>query len=135
LYRKYLIPGQDLFKPLGCLDTNGYIKVSINYRACYAHQIIWLLHTGEWPEILLDHRDKDKANNRPGNLREATHRINSLNAKKYVNNTTGVRGVSFSKQSGYKVTIAGKFLGYYPFLKDAKEVADAHYRYIDNEPR
>jgi hypothetical protein len=129
LYWKHPLKGRNLYKPLGCKDSNGYIKTSVAGRACYAHQIIFFLFYGRWVK-LIDHDNRIRDDNRPNNLLESNHSANGMNSKIWKTNTTGVKGVSFSKQSGYKVTIQGKFLGYFVTAAKAKEVADAYYKHL-----
>jgi hypothetical protein len=55
---------------------NGYarVRISVN-RAKYgvsAHRIAFALANGRWPDMVVDHIDGDRTNNRPGNLREVT---------------------------------------------------------------
>ena len=59
-----------------------------------AHRVIWAMMTGRWPDDEIDHRDRDPANNRWENLREATHSLNMLNRDEPSTNTSGVKGVS-----------------------------------------
>ncbi|MCO1498261.1 HNH endonuclease, partial [Limosilactobacillus reuteri] len=61
----------------------------------FLHQQI----AGAPPGAITDHRDGDGLNNRRANLRPATAVQNGYNCAKYKNNTSGVKGVSFHKQS------------------------------------
>lgn len=56
-------------------------------------------HYGYMPENGLDHRDRNPRNNRIDNLREATQSCNMRNTNLQRNNTSGVRGVSWSKRA------------------------------------
>ena len=49
----------------------------------------------EWPPFDLDHIDGDRTNNRMSNLRPTNDRLNCGNAKRYKNNTSGHKGVSW----------------------------------------
>jgi len=73
---------------------NGYVEVSIDGKAYYAHRLIWLIMTGAMPCDQIDHIDHNPNNNRWENLREATHQENSKNMSMPVNNTSGHVGVS-----------------------------------------
>lgn len=79
------------------IALNGYKRVNINGTVHLVHRIIWLYVFGEWP-VGIDHINGDRADNRLSNLREATKEVNSRNLRKFVTNTSGVVGVSFSKQ-------------------------------------
>ena len=110
-------------------DTQGYKVGSIFGRLYKAHRVIWAMQTGEWPESHIDHRDLDPANNRWHNLREATRSQNLCNTNKRSNNTSGYKGVSWSKRSRkWKATITHQNkqhrLGYF----STPEEAHAAYR-------
>ena len=82
------------------------------------------MHKGYLPDIL-DHIDGNKLNNRIENLRECTEVQNCYNAKTPKNNTSGIKGVSWSKRlkkwrAQIQVNGKKKSLG---FFFD-KEVAD-----------
>lgn len=62
------------------------------------HRLVWLLHTGQFPEFDLDHKDGDGLNNRLDNLRLSVGGINLQNKARYSSNTSGHTGVSWSKQ-------------------------------------
>jgi hypothetical protein len=50
--------------------------------------------TGEWPEGVVEHINRVRTDNRWANLRP---QLNRLNRAEYRNNTSGVKGVSWSK--------------------------------------
>lgn len=56
--------------------------------------IIWVFHTnGIWAEDELDHKDRNRSNNKISNLREATHSQNGMNKRILKNNTSGATGI------------------------------------------
>ena len=59
----------------GC---NGYRKVGIKGKQYYAHRLVWLWMTGEWPEVI-DHINHDKLDNRWCNLRDVGYEENNKN--------------------------------------------------------
>lgn len=65
-----------------------------------AHRVAWLYMTGEWPPGEIDHINGDKQDNRFSNLRICTHQQNNHNQAIRRNNTSGVKGVYWSKQQG-----------------------------------
>jgi hypothetical protein len=81
---------------------DGYIRIEVGGRVYFAHNIVWLMTTGEWPEGKLDHRDRQRSNNRFSNLRPATDSQNAANRIKHSNNTTGFNGVKFVKRNAAK---------------------------------
>lgn len=54
--------------------------------------------TGEWPKDQIDHIDCNPSNNKWANLRPAKNQENASNQRAPRNNTSGVKGVSWSKQ-------------------------------------
>jgi len=78
----------------GCPDptAGGYIKMHLMGKYYYAHQLVFLWHTGYIPKEI-DHKDHNPVNNLWGNLREVTHKINGQNQKKYKTNTSGTTGI------------------------------------------
>lgn len=81
----------------GC-ESNGYRIIRINGKYIYMHQAIYLLFHGYIPKII-DHVDNNRKNSKIENLREATKAQNAWNAKLNCRNTSGVRGVSWNKQT------------------------------------
>lgn len=120
LYWKNPGRGKNLYKPIGCYDSNGYKKVTINYVNTYVHIVIYFLYYGEWPSGIIDHKDRCRHNNVPSNLIDTNHSGNAMNTGIWKTNTTGVKGVSWSTQfQKYKVTKQGRHLGYFDKLEHA----------------
>ena len=87
----------------GCL-TRGYILVRIGNRLYRAHRIIWEMHHGPIPSgMVIDHVNKDRADNRLSNLRLATPLQNGANSKARKHNTTGLKGVMAACSSHNRV--------------------------------
>ena len=102
----------------GINKVSLYVVLNLNGTIYHAHRLAWLLHYGEWPKGLLDHRNGIKSDNRITNLRECTQQQNMWNKKTYANNKTGYKGVSFHKASGKfraQIKVADKHisLGYH----------------------
>lgn len=114
-------------KTAGCLNAEGYRKVTINKHTYMVHRIIWLWHYGFWPKIGLDHINGDKIDNRINNLREATEAENNQNKRKHQsNNKSGYLGVSPHEKKWQAVITINKkqiYLGLY----DDPELAHAAY--------
>lgn len=81
----------------GSQSGNGYKKVTVNKKAFYTHQIIFLMQHGYIPK-LIDHVDGNSKNNNIDNLRESNKSLNACNAKTPVTNTSGHKGVIWSKR-------------------------------------
>jgi hypothetical protein len=88
-------------KPIAMrLDRKGYRIIGIvPHGNMAAHRLAWLYVTGAWPTCEIDHINGIPLDNRIANLREATRLQNVSNQKIRVNNTTGIKGVSWSKKS------------------------------------
>lgn len=76
------------YKSHGYCVTKGIIKDN----GIRIHNII-MDNLDYIDEIIYDHQDKDKMNNRKDNLRLVTNQENSMNMGKKVTNTSGVTGV------------------------------------------
>lgn len=114
----------------GNLHSSGYYQVTIDNQVYYMHRLAWFYIFESWPKNLLDHIDRDTKNNKITNLREVSQLENMQNTKNYNTNTTGFKGVSFSKRSNkFKATISLNnkplHLGYY----DTPE--EAHNKYLE----
>ena len=74
-------------RPAGSMDKSGYLTIGFNGKHYRAHQLAWLIITGDWPFGELDHDDRDKGNNRFRNLRPATKAQNAINSGVPANST------------------------------------------------
>lgn len=61
------------------VNTAGYIIVRFEGKLQYAHRIIWLMATGDWPTHDIDHIDGVPSNNILENLRAVTRSANQHN--------------------------------------------------------
>ena len=110
-----------------CAD--GYRQVSIGKRKLVMeHRVIFLWHHGYLPDEI-DHIDRNKSNSRIENLRAVTHRQNMRNSSARKNNVSGVKGVSWHKNTGKWIVQLGvngrkKYVGVYDDLDLAQLVAE-----------
>jgi len=110
------------------LHPNGYKYVSINNINYLEHRLIFAMHHNYFPENI-DHIDLNKSNNLIENLRKATHQENCYNRPLRQDNTSGIAGVTWSKE--YKkwtvrIAVNGKrlFLGRFVDISVAKLIAN-----------
>jgi len=77
----------------------GYLRAEIGFKNYYLHRLAWLYEYGSFPKGHIDHINGDKTDNRICNLREATRSQNLCNVAKTKRNTSGIKNVSFHKES------------------------------------
>lgn len=107
----------------GWVSPRGYIRISIDGKRYYAHQIAWLLHHGTIP-MQLDHINRDKGDNRIENLRICDHAQNQTNNRLREHCSSRYKGVCRYKPLGKwmaYITANGKriHLGYHVEERDA----------------
>lgn len=109
----------------GCIcKRDGYNLIGVQGRVYKANRLAWLYMTGEWPAGLVDHANGNCSDDRWENLRLATASQNVFNSGVFAHNTSGYRGVYFSKQAKKwhaRITYQRKtiHLGFYDNLEDA----------------
>lgn len=115
----------------GSLNDKGYVVIKIDDRLYKAHRLAVLYMTGEWPEETVDHKNRNKSDNRWENLREATQAQNSANQCMHARNKNGAKGVSKCSNGKYRVVIRVNYrlisVGTFETLVEAKTAhAKAH---------
>jgi len=122
--------GRPYGKPAGTLRL-GYLTVIVDGKQYAVHRIVFLLKHGRWPKGDIDHREGERADNRPLEIREATRSQNLRNSKLSARNKTGFKGVSF--HSGRQKFMAWgrvdgrtKYLGSFDTADAAARAYDAH---------
>jgi len=86
-------------KVAGSLDSNGYISIRIDRKLYFGHRLAWLYTQGYIPEHQIDHKNRIKNFNGIKNLREASQACNMQNCKINKNNTSGIKGVYWSRKA------------------------------------
>lgn len=100
-------------------NTHKYARVMIEKNHYLVHRIIYQMHYGDLTSSdVIDHIDMNRYSNRIENLRKANVFINNQNQGDRKNNTSGYKGVSWSKQkSKWRATITinrkHKHLGFF----------------------
>lgn len=106
---------------------NGILRVTFNGKNYYVHRILSVMYgllESYDSDLVVDHIDNNQLNNSSSNLRACTQAENSLNCRKSLANSSGVKGVSFDKESGKwaaYVQTNGKLkkIGRYANIEDA----------------
>jgi len=121
-------------------DTDGYRQFSFKRKTFKVHRMVYLLCKGHLPNML-DHINRVRHDNRIENLRRTASFENSWNRDISPLNTSGVKGVIWSKDHKKwmaRITCKKKriFVGYFDDIKDAesalsKERKALHYDHKD----
>jgi hypothetical protein len=92
--------GRSAGSPVGCTPKGdfGYVVIGVDRRLYLAHDLAFVFMVGVWPLEDVDHINGVKDDNRWGNLRPATRSQNNGNSRLRTDNTSGLKGVSFSKE-------------------------------------
>jgi hypothetical protein len=59
--------------------TRGHRVIRINKRGYFAARLAWLYMTGEWPEMDMDHINRDGTDDKWHNLRDVSRSTNCFN--------------------------------------------------------
>lgn len=107
--------------------SDGYRQIRIDGGRYLAHRLAWLYMTGEWPALLVDHKNGNPRDNRFTNLRECDDQQNRANSRLRRNNKSGWMGVSHRR---------GKWAAFIGVAKETKYLgsfdcpAAAHLAYV-----
>jgi len=124
---------------VGTLREDGYIGMYHKGKYLMVHRAIWVMHNGEIPDgYIIDHIDRNRANNKIENLRLVTPTENNFNREKQSNNKSGRKGVSWHKQKGkwvaqIKIEGRNKFLGFFDSLEEASKVYQEQAKVLHGE--
>lgn len=111
-------------KPISSIYGKGYIGITVDGQRIMAHRLSWFFMKGVWPDGEIDHKNGVRTDNRWDNLRLAIGSTNQINTKIHKHNTSGHRGVSWSKTYNKWVACVyvenkQKRLGYFSNIEDA----------------
>lgn len=112
-------------------SPTGYLHGSIRWEGkrffLLAHRVCWAVFFGEWPKEEIDHINRDRADNRIVNLREASRSKNAFN-RQFQANKTGYAGVQKQRNRfSAKIRINNKKA----HLGTFASAEEAHEAYID----
>lgn len=111
-------------KLAGAVVDSGYVVISVRGRGYPAHRLAFLYVDGYMPEMSVDHINRNRADNRRYNLREASPQCQARNCSISKNNSSGVKGVHWighrnKWQARIKVLRVNKHLGLYDSYEEA----------------
>lgn len=115
-------------KIAGTKTSEGYIEICVDKTRHRAHRLAWLYVTGAMPAEQIDHINRQRADNRFCNLREATNGENGANRPRQANNLSGYKGVYWSKRRRRwiaKISVKGRDFSLGTF-SEASKAADAY---------
>lgn len=93
-------------RPVGAVNADGYLTVSVDGQTLYAHRVIYFLATGSEPQ-LVDHIDNNRQNNTPRNLRGSTPRQNQMNRRHQG------RGI-YRRGDKWIAQVSNRYIGIFP---------------------
>ena len=117
-------------KKAGTIDSYGYLRLVVDYRQIMGHVAAWMIFYGEHPNGLIDHRNRNPADNRIENLRKSSASLNQQNTSLSSRNTSGFTGVFWcplGRKWRARIGLAtGPInLGSYQKVEDAAEAVDS----------
>ena len=136
LWRKALNRKIKVGTVAGYTDPEKYIRIKLFGKVYKAHNLVWLYFHGEFPENLLDHKDKNPGNNKKDNLRPCTPSQNIANREGFKNKSSVFKGVNWNKSRRKwrsHIKILGKqfYLGSFDKELDAAKAYDkAAFKYF-----
>lgn len=111
-------------KVVGTPTDSGHLLIWVCGRLYKAHRLAWLVMTGVWPECEIDHINRNPADNRWVNLREATRADNVRNRTNFARKHNLPRGVTINRgryRAQAKIDGVQTYLGYFDAPEQAHE--------------
>ena len=94
-WRQTLSPKATVGSRAGALTSDGYRKISIDKEVFAAHRLAWFYVHGQWPNGQIDHRYRDRDDNRISELRDVSSLTNNQNRRvAAISNSCGLLGVT-----------------------------------------
>jgi hypothetical protein len=121
--------GVSLGSVCGRISRHGYREIRVDGVLHRANRLAWLYMTGEWPARVVDHINRNKADDSWSNLRLATNSENAANQCVRKSNVSGFVGVSWCadrQKWAAQIRIAGRKtnLGRFATAEEAAKAYD-----------
>lgn len=107
-------------KLAGTIGADGYRKIRIDGQLYIASHLACLWMTGKWPDEEMDHKDRNRSNDKWDNLREATSSENKFNQ-----GDDNLRGVYIRGNKWWASVGRSGYLGMFDTLEAAIIARDA----------
>lgn len=78
----------------------GYRLIGVDGRLYRGGRLAWLYMTGEWPPDRVDHKNRNRLDDRWDNLRPCSHGQNIVNSGLWKHNKSGFKGVYLNRHTG-----------------------------------
>ena len=116
--------GKHFRKREGMRSARSYRACTINRVSYRHHRLVWIWHNGDPGQMVVDHINRDRHDDRIENLRLASYSENRRSSGMFKTNTSGYKGVTFEKTVGrWKAYIylnnKRKHLGIFPTKEEA----------------
>lgn len=126
----------DLAKFFERSDGYWYFQMPKERTTMKRAQLVYSLAHGQVPEGMdIDHKDGDRSNDHPDNLRLVSRGVNNKNRCKRSDNTSGITGIRWSDYHGHYVirrTVHGKRLSTSRKTLEEAKVVLAHFTQLDS---
>ena len=106
---------------MGTIGTGGYRQIKIKGECHYAHRIAYAIYYGADPyPLVIDHKNKKRADNSIRNLRKVTKRQNAFGTAKR-KSKSGHTGITYRarRKKAWMVTCNRTYIGSYETLEEA----------------
>lgn len=120
LIRRFATKGYAAGRRVTRLNDSGYIVTTFNGVSYRVHHLVWIWHHGV-AVLEIDHWDRDKSNNRIGNLRPCDHIPNCGNTAPRVHKYKGVTFCKYTNKWRAQISPNGghRCLGRYLTIEEA----------------
>ena len=112
----------DIGQQAGSINKHGYRYIKINGKNYRSSRLVWFYMKGEFPSrgLEVDHKDRDRSNDRWINLRLGTHSNNQGNKSIQCDNKVWYKGVQYIERlKKYRAMIKSKHIGLYKSAEEA----------------